>query len=305
MSIPARHDRALSVILLLVTPALMASNMLAARWVGNALPPAGMAMGRWLFTLVLLLPWTAAALWRGRAELALHWRRHVVLGALGMVICGPTVYLGGHTTTATNIGLLYAATPIIIVLIERLAWGRQVPARTAAGIALCVAGVTAIMAKGDPARLLGLAFTPGDLWILLAVTGWALYTALLRHWPSALDVGPRLATIVAAGTLVLLPVFVAESLLARPTPLDARALAIMAFLGLVPGLAAFIAYGKLVALIGAGRTGMLLYLTPLYNVLLAYLLLGEQPALFHLAGTLLILPGIWLSVGGRSRGGRG
>ena len=38
-----------------------------------------------------------------------------------------------------------------------------------------------------------------------------------------------------------------------------------------------------------------MYLIPLYNGLLAYLVLGERLQLYHLAGALLVLPGIFLA----------
>jgi len=64
-------------------------------------------------------------------------------------------------------------------------------------------------------------------------------------------------------------------------------------LALIPGLGAFLAYNRLVALIGPASTGLIMYLVPLYNAFLAFLLLGERPQFYHLAGAALILPGIW------------
>ncbi len=37
-----------------------------------------------------------------------------MLGILGMGICGAFVYVGADTTSATNIGLIYATAPIMI-----------------------------------------------------------------------------------------------------------------------------------------------------------------------------------------------
>jgi drug/metabolite transporter (DMT)-like permease len=38
-----------------------------------------------------------------------------------------------------------------------------------------------------------------------------------------------------------------------------------------------------------------MYLIPLYNAALAWLLLGERLRYYHLIGLLLILPGVWLA----------
>src|SRR3954468_13360168 len=143
----------LALVLLFFAPLLMSSNMLAARWVEGSVPPVALAFGRWFLTLVFLLPFTAGALWRCRDVIRREWGTLLVLGTLGMGICGAPVYLAGQTTTATNIGLIYSTTPILIVVLARLFWGEPVSARQVAGISLCLAGVIAIVARGDPGAL--------------------------------------------------------------------------------------------------------------------------------------------------------
>lgn len=282
-------------LMLFIAPVLMASNMLAARWVEGSIPAVSLAFWRWALTLVVLAPFVAGGLWRRRALLAAEWRTVLVLGALGMGVCGPPVYLGAQTTTATNIGMIYASTPILIVLLARLFWGAPVSPTKAAGIALCLAGVVTIIARGDPSVLLSLSFAPGDLWIVFAALGWALYSVLLRYRPSRLPLTERFAAIVLGGVVCMLPFYAAEMALGHWPPATLETAGIMVFLALVPGLAAYLLYGRLVAQLGAQRTGMLMYLVPLYNAGLAYLLLAEMPQLFHVAGAALILPGLYLA----------
>ena len=52
--------------------------------------------------------------------------------------------------------------------------------------------------------------------------------------------------------------------------------------------------------LGAARTGLILYLGPIYAALTAWMLLGEQPQWYHGLGAALILPGIWLATRGRA-----
>src|SRR3546814_1588308 len=88
--------------------------MLVARATHDLFPPVALAFWRWTATLALLLPFTAAALWRHRYDVLREWRDILVLGALGMGVCGAFVYIAADTTSATNIGLIYAASPILI-----------------------------------------------------------------------------------------------------------------------------------------------------------------------------------------------
>ena len=289
--------------LLMVAPLLMSSNMLAARYVEGSVPPVALAFGRWSLTLAFLLPFTARALWCCRMVIRREWRTLLALGALGMGVCGAPVYLAGQTTTATNIGLIYSTTPILIVVFARLFWGERVSVRQVAGISLCLVGVVVIVTRGTPETLLQLAFTVGDLWTVLATVGWALYSVLLKYRPSKLDLTVRFAVITGAGLLTMLPFLGLEMGLGHVAAFDGRTVGIWIFLALVPGLGAYLLYGKLVAMVGPGRTGLLMYLVPVYIAGLAYVLLGEMPQIFHLVGILLILPGIWLATSSaRARG---
>jgi drug/metabolite transporter (DMT)-like permease len=300
-SMTAGRPSRLALLLLLFAPLLMSSNMLAARWVEGSVPPVALAFGRWFLTLVFLLPFTARALWRCRAVIGREWRTLAALGALGMGVCGAPVYLAGQTTTATNIGLIYSTTPILIVVFARLFWGERISLHQVAGISLSLVGVVVIVTRGDPGSLVHLAFTAGDMWTLLATVGWALYSVLLKYRPSKLDLIARFAVITAMGLLVMLPFLGLEMALGYVADFDRRTAATWMFLALVPGLGAYLLYGKLVAMVGPGRTGLLMYLVPIYIAGLAYVLLGEAPQLFHLIGIVMILPGIWLATAAPAR----
>jgi drug/metabolite transporter (DMT)-like permease len=282
-------------VLLLVTPAMSCSNMLAARWIAGDVPPVALAFWRWTLTFLLLLPFVAGDLFRHRSDLRREWRGLLVLGALGMGICGAPVYIAAQTTTATNIGLIFAVSPIVVALLARLLWGERLTPQRIAGIVLCLAGMLAVVLRGEPSALVRLALTVGDFWALLATLGWALYSILLKQNRSALPVTPRLAAITFGGDLVMLPFLAAETALVGPPPLTAQTLGVIVFVALVPGLCSYLAYSRLVAQLGPSRTSLQVYLTPLYTALLAWLLLGEQLRLYHLVGGALILPGLFLA----------
>jgi drug/metabolite transporter (DMT)-like permease len=293
-----------ALVLFLATPAMFATNLLVARGLEGAVPPVALAFGRWMLTFLMLAPIGWLPLWRQRRQALAEWPVLLLLGLLGMGFCGAPIYQAGITTTATNMGLIYAASPILIVALGRLFWGDPAGPRQAVGIVLCLAGVVVVIAKGDPAVLLGLQVTGGDLWVALATVSWAVYSLLIRHRPGRLDLRARFAAITLAGVLVNLPAVIAESAVAGLPALDLRVVGIVVLLALVPGLGAFLAYNRLVALIGPASTGLIMYLVPLYNAGLAFLLLGERPQLYHLAGAALILPGIWAATRPAGRPGR-
>ncbi|WP_370152287.1 DMT family transporter [Ferrovibrio sp.] len=282
-------------ILLFVTPALFATNMLLARYTADFIPPVALAVWRWLGVFVLLLPFCAGELWRQRRAIGHDGLKFLVLGGLGMGICGAVVYAAGKTTTATNIGLIYAVSPVVIILLSRAMFGERMSGRQALGTVLALAGMLLIVAKGQPSALLALRFVPGDLMILGAACAWALYSVLLKRWPSGLGINARLAAIALAGVIVLLPFLAWEAAIVGTATPDGRTLLIIATLILVPGIGAYATHGYITRHLGPSKAGLILYLSPVYNSLLAWLLLGERLALYHWIGAALVLPGLYIA----------
>lgn len=286
-------------LLMLVVPAMFCSNMLVARAVAGSIPPVALAFWRWVATLLLVLAFFGPSIWRQRHQLLREWRDLLVLGALGMGVCGAFVYIGAATTTATNIGILYAASPVLIILFGWLLHGDRMALRQLAGVALSLAGVMVIIARGDIAVLLGLRFTAGDLWVVAAVVAWGIYSVLLRYRRTALGLNERFAGIVIGGVASLLPFTIAEAILDRPPALSVETVLWVLFLAVVASFAAYQIYTVIQRALGAPRAGLIFYLTPVYNALLAWTLLGERLAAFHLVGAALVLPGLYLATRAR------
>ena len=115
-------------VLLWVVPGLWSTNYLIARASEDVIAPHALAFGRWGLAALLLLPFTARGLLRQREALRQEWKHLVVLGILGMWICGAWMYHGGQRTSATNMALIYAVTPIAIAIVgARLLHERMLP----------------------------------------------------------------------------------------------------------------------------------------------------------------------------------
>ncbi|MCR9257553.1 MAG: DMT family transporter [Alphaproteobacteria bacterium] len=289
------RDRTIALVLLFVAPALFASNMLIARWVADEVPPNALAFWRWFMTLMLLLPIAGAGLWRYRRAALREWRDLLGLGALGMGVCGVFVYVGADTTSATNIGLIYAISPILIVMGDGLIFGTRLGFRQLAGAGLAVAGVLWIISHGDLATLLALDFVIGDLWILGGAIGWAVYSLMLKHRPTAMPLQTRFAAIVTAGVLILLPFHIGEAVWVELPSLNQTTVTAVALLAVFASFGAYQAWGKVISVLDASTTSLLMYLIPLYNGALAWVLLGEPVRDYHLYGAALVLPGIFLA----------
>lgn len=288
-----RQHQALA--LLWITPALWSVNYIIARKAPEVVTPHLLALGRWGLA-GLLLAWLARQeLWTQRRAVAAAWREHLVLGALGMLICGAWVYLGARTTGAMNIALIYAASPVLIALGAWFWLGERLWPRQMLGVAVALAGVMHVIVQGQWLALARVAWVPGDGWIVLAMLSWAGYALLLKKWASPLSAQARLASTCAGGVAVLLPFALWELGLPDTPAWGWQATGLVVVAALVPGIGAYVAYGHVQKVLGASRVAASLYLGPLYAALAAWGVLGEPMGLHHAAGAALILPGIFLA----------
>ncbi|MGB7298738.1 MAG: DMT family transporter [Burkholderiaceae bacterium] len=285
----------LAKLLLFVAPALWSANYIVARSAPGVIEPHLLAFLRWLFAFGLMLPFARNDLKRNWPAWRSEWRDFLVLGGLGMWICGAFVYLGGQTTQALNIGLIYALTPVLIAVASAFLFADKLRGWQIAGLAMAVSGVVVIVTRGSWVNFLQIQFTSGDLWILTAAASWTVYSLLLRRQPSVLGPFARLTMITAGGLIVLIPFTVAEVAVTGLPQHWGAALSLALLAAVLPGFGAYQAYSFMQRELGAARTGLVLYLSPLYTAIVAWIVLSETPQWFHAAGALLILPGMYLA----------
>ncbi len=301
MTPSARHNFAIA--LIFIAPALWSVNYLVARSAPGHIEPHALASVRWLLASALFSLGNWAELKAHRREIVKDWKHYVMLGALGMWICGAWVYIGGRTTVAVNISLIYSISPVLIVAASAIWLKERISRVQLAGVALAFAGVIHVILKGHWGSLASVDLVPGDGWILAASLSWSIYSILLRRWQSPLSASARLAVISFGGVLVMLPFTLFEAW-QNPLPmltLPGFGLAVAA--AALPGYGAYLAYSVMQRELGAARVSVVLYLGPIYAALIAWAVLGEALQTHHAWGAAMILPGIYLVTRPASRPG--
>jgi drug/metabolite transporter (DMT)-like permease len=212
-----------------------------------------------------------------------NWSRLLLLAGLGMGVAVAPQYIGARHTSAANIALIFAACPVLVALIETVVWKVAQGRKRICSMLIAIAGVLAVLVKGDVAALGKLEFGRGDLWVVLAAGGWALYTVLGKRRPlPPLPGTVRLAALAAGGAVVLAPFAALEAVAgAMPNFGDPRLYAALCFLAIVPSLGAYFCFDRLITLTGAAGASLSMYMVPLFATLAAWPLLGEAPHALH------------------------
>lgn len=271
-----------------------AGNWIVGRAFRDAVPPVALSFWRWVIALAFILPFAWPHLRRDWPRLVAARRWMIPFGLLSTACYNALCYVGLQYTTVINGLLLNSFIPIVIVFLGWLFLKKRLRPIEALGIAISFAGVAAIIARGDVQVLAGLHLNVGDVWILVSVVAWAVYTLMLPHRPETHPMS-FLAAISVVGLVGLAPAYLWEMASGRlivPTP---AALAGIAYTGVFPAFLGYVFWNRGVAEVGPAKAGLFLHLMPAFGIVLSFVFLGERPAGYHLAGIVLIFGGIWLN----------
>jgi drug/metabolite transporter (DMT)-like permease len=282
-------------LLLTLSSLIWSGNFVVGRALHGVVPPITLAFWRWALAFAILLPPSWPLLRRQWPLLRSNWKILTLNGLLGVAGFNTLLYIALQSTSATNALLIDSTIPMVIVCLSWLSGEASLSRGQLAGVFVSLAGVITIICRADMRLLLSLGINGGDLWVLLAVVCWSLYTVLLRRLPSGLHPLGVLIAMVVAGLAGLSPLYLWERGRGGKIALDAPVIAGLVYLALFASVAAFIMWNRAVEQVGATRAGLFVHLMPLFGTILSVLFLGESLHLFHLAGMALIFTGIYLA----------
>jgi drug/metabolite transporter (DMT)-like permease len=290
-----RHDISTAYILLFLTALFWAGNWVIARGLQGYMSPIAMAFWRWLAALVLLLPFVARPIAREWPVVRRSWKVLLVLGVIGVGAFNTLTYTGLKYTTATNGVLLNSIIPILVIAINVVVLREPLSRRQAIGVLTSLAGVLTIVAHGELDRLMHLRLNPGDLWVLSAMLGWAIYTVCLRWRPRELSSNAFTGSLIVVGVAVLLPVFAWDYDSGQRTTWGPVTFAAVAYFAIFPSVLAYYFWNAAVARVGGERASTFLHLMPLFGAVLSAIFLDESLLWYHYAGALLIFAGLFIA----------
>jgi drug/metabolite transporter (DMT)-like permease len=283
-------------LLLILTVLFWSGNMVVGRGIRGDVPPLTMAFWRWVIAFVLILPLALPHLKTQWPLLKNGWKPLLVLGLLGVGGYNTFAYIALQNTSATNAALLNSFVPIVTIAISWAFLGKHLRRIEGLGVAISLCGALTIVSRGDLAVLAHLNLNIGDVWMLVAVLDWAIYTVALAWRPAGVHPMLMLGATTVIGLAALAPASAWELMQGRQVNLNVGSLSALAYVGIFPSFLGYIFYNKGVAEVGASKASLFIHLMPVFGTLLSFLFLREIPFWYHYLGIGLIFSGIWLTM---------
>ncbi len=288
------RTQAAAYVLLPLAAACWAGNHIIARAIGGHVPPASLAVARWILVAALVLPFALPHLRRDWAYLGKRRGIMLLLAITGGGAFGTLQFVALHFTTALNMGVVGSVAPAFIVAASWLLFRDSLSGSQLSGVLVSLSGVLVIVSRLDLARLLSFSFNTGDLIIIANMVLWAIYSACLRLRPAIHAMTFMLAMAVIAG-LGNVPFAALEYAFDYRLQADGLTLLALLYSALITTLLAYIAWSRGIDIVGAPRASAFLHTIPVFSAILATTILGERIELFHVAGFALILAGVSLA----------
>ena len=282
------------VVLVMLTALFWAGNAVAGRIALDDVSPFFLSFLRWFILLILL--WTLY--WKDIKKAWPHlkgrWLYLILMGGLGLAGFNLVFYKAAHYTTAVNIGILQGSIPLIVLLAAYLVYHSRITIVQLVGVLVGLAGVIMVATGGVPGAVKDILFNRGDLMMAAACVLYAGYTVGLKSRP-AVTGRVVLSVLCLPAALFSLPFAIFEILSGQVLMPTVTGWYVIAYVVFLPSFLAQLFYLRSVDLVGPGRTGMFVNLTPVFAACLAVLLLNESFQLYHSVALLLVLGGLWLS----------
>jgi drug/metabolite transporter (DMT)-like permease len=250
---------------------------------------------RWLIVWIILIPFTLIDILKNIKVIKKNFYSLLLMSITSISVFNSVVYYSLNFTQVLNGALMISIIPVLIVFISFIFKTEKINFSQIFGLMLSATGVIIIITRLDFTKLINLDLNKGDLWLLVAMLSWAVYSTMLRTHKTELKYLTFMSVIVSFGLIFLFPQFLFEFYNHQIIRFSIPVFFITSYVVLFAGLASYILWNKAVVIVGPNKAGIFLHLMPVFSSFMAIFLLNEKLMNFHIIGAIIIIIGIYLS----------
>jgi drug/metabolite transporter (DMT)-like permease len=197
---------------------------------------------------------------------------------------------GMRYTTASNAALLYATTPILVLIFSRLFLGERLTSKKIVGVILGFAGVmTVIFERGVNASM---EYLLGNVLIGFAVMAWGLYTVFGRRLIVRYGAIEASSMTLIIGTLMFIPIGIIPALRFPFETLSVSSWMQILYLAIITSVFSYFLWYFALGRVEAGKVALFANLQPILTTILAVVLLGQEVTTGFVVGGIVALAGV-------------
>ena len=258
-------------------------------------PPLTLNFLRWVMVWFILIPFTIKEVLLKKRYIKKNFLVIGFMGVLSISTFNSVVYFALNFTQVINAVLMLSAIPVVIIIFSLIMKIEKTNIFQISGLILSITGVGTIISNADIQKIVSLNFNKGDLWMIVCVLSWSLYSTLLKKNKLELSQFALIQIMVSVGLIFLVPQFLYEQSIGLDLKINKAFIFILLYVVIFPAIAAYYCWQKAIELIGPNRSAMFIQLMPLFSALMAIIIFKEKFQLYHFLGAAFIVSGIYLS----------
>ncbi len=259
------------------------------------IPPLSLNVLRWISVWFILIPFTYKEIYNNFTYIKKNLLVISFMGVITISTFNSVVYFALNYTQVVNAVLMLAAIPAVTIVLSSIMKIEKTNFLQIFGLIMSIIGVGAIISNGDFQKIITLSFNKGDVWMLVCVITWSLYSTLLKKHNFKLSQFTLIQLMVTVGILFLIPQLLYENYIGLELNFNKAFYLILFYVVIFPAIAAYYFWQKGIEMIGPNRATMFIQLMPLFSAIMAIIIFKEKLELYHFAGAIFIVSGIYLS----------
>ena len=257
--------------------------------------PFSLAFLRWTLVWFILIPFTYKEILSLKKKIFQNFKFLFLLGLSSVFLYSSLTYKALNYTQVINASLFNTAVPATIILVCFILKIEKTNIFQLSGLLISTLGILTIVTKLDLNILISLNFNKGDLYMIVAIISWGVYSAFLKKRNFEISLLALVQITCTFGLVMLAPAFLIELKQGHSVNLDLNLIYILLYVAIFPSIGSYYCWAGAVAIIGANRAGIFLSLIPLFSTIFAMIIFDEKFLFFHFIGSILIILGLFLS----------
>ena len=273
--------------LLLLQQALSSGTHIVAKLIAVRMDPFALTLVRSIISAVIMGGILLAR--GGFPRIAPEDRRLVLFLSFIAIPVNQFFFLFGmRYTVPSNAALLYATTPILVLLFSRMFLGEKLTGRKIIGVVIGFVGIViVIFERGISASM---QFLFGNLLMVVAVIAWAFYSVFGKRLVARYGAVSASSVTLIVGTVLFLPIGLWPSLSFPFGSLTMGEWGQILYLAIITSVVSYFLWYFALGRIEAGKAALFSNLQPILTTIMMVLLLGQGiTAAFVLGGTIALI----------------
>jgi drug/metabolite transporter (DMT)-like permease len=274
---------------------MAASNLIVAKMCTADIDPISLVFWRWMLAWLAFTPFMIKKVFAEK-KIILTNVKAIFFCALTGTLYNGFMYSATHYTTSINSSIIASTFPVFTIIVAYFMHKESITSVKIISIFTALLGTCIIMTDGQLSELQGLFNNFGDILALFGSISWAFYVVYAKFKCKDLSITTFTYAITTVGVILAMPFYFLQANGGHSIVWSWDVVLMILYVAIPVSIIGFSCWNLSVVKIGALQTSLIFYLAPVFNIVLAGIILDESLTYHDAIGLSIILFAINLPI---------